>query len=69
MRFDARLTQLEQAATTQHPGAPLFCKQSDGLFVDVSRCVYDHNASGLDAPPFVRRYTQAEIDAIGQGGK
>lgn len=64
MRIRERLSRLEQRVPTRR-GVLAFCPQSTGDFVDVSQCVFNHHAAGLDAPSFVRRYTRAEIVALG----
>ena len=64
MRIRERLTRLEQHVPTRRGGAA-FCPQSSGEYVDVSLCVFNHSASGLDAPSFVRRYSRAEVVALG----
>ena len=68
MRFDSRLTKLEQRTAATHRGGPVFQRLGDGLFCDISRLAFDHSLTGLEPPPFVRRYTLAEVQAMGQGG-
>ena len=64
--INQRLTKLEEQATAKRGGVLVFYKQDDGAYIDASQHVFDHSASGIDAPPFVRRYTQAEVDELGQ---
>ena len=64
--INQRLTKLEEQAAAKRSGVLVFYKQDDGAYIDASQHVFDHSASGIDAPSFVKRYTQAEVDELGR---
>lgn len=64
MSLDKRLARLEQPSAAKQGGVLVFYQQSDGTYCDTSLHVYNHSASELGVPSFVRRYTQVEVDEL-----